>query len=63
MTNEETIKIKTTRVEIIVTGKSRKPYFQIRYFDLSDHETHIGYGSYKLEFVFQWLEDCFEIIK
>ena len=64
MINREAIeKIKSTHAEIIVCGKVKKPYFQIRYFDLSDHETHVGYGSYKLEFVFQWLEECFEIIK
>lgn len=56
-------KLKALSAEIIVTGKQNKPYFQIKYFDLSDNKIHIGFGSYKLDFVFEWLKDEIEIIE
>lgn len=55
-------KIKTNWAEIIVRGTSDKPYFEIAYFDLRDKEWHIGFGSYCLDYVFEWKRDCFEIV-
>lgn len=43
-------------------GTREKPYYEIKYHDLSDRQTHVGYSSYNLDFVFEWLEECFEII-
>ena len=54
-------KHKVKSAEIVVRKIDEKPYYEIKYFDLSDNEYHIGYGSYKLEYVFEWLEQCFEI--
>ena len=54
-------KHKVKSAEIVVRKIDEKPYYEIKYFDLSDKEYHIGYGSYKLEYVFEWLEQCFEI--
>lgn len=54
-------KHKVKSAEIVVRKINEKPYYEIKYFDLSDNEYHIGYGSYKLEYVFEWLEQCFEI--
>lgn len=34
-------------------------YYEIEYVTL-DGEAHIGYGSYRPEFVHDWLETCFE---
>lgn len=56
-------KHKVKSVEIVVRKIDEKPYYEIKYFDLSDNEYHIGYGSYKLEYVFEWLEQCFEIVE
>lgn len=39
-----------------------KPYYSIRYFDLDDCRLHVGYSSYKLEFVVEWLRECFDIV-
>lgn len=39
-----------------------KPYYSIRYFDLDDCRWHVGYSSYKLEFVVEWLRTCFDIV-
>ena len=56
-------KHKVKSAEIVVGKIDEKPYYEIKYFDLSDNEYHIGYGSYKLEYVFEWLEQCFEIVE
>lgn len=55
-------KIKAVDPKIIVGGKADKPYYQIEYYDLSDNEWHIGYGSYCLANVKEWLKTCFEVI-
>lgn len=59
---ECTEKIKVSSTEIVVHGTREKPYYEIKYHDLSDGQTHVGYSSYNLDFVFEWLEECFEII-
>lgn len=59
---ECTEKIKVSSAEIVVHGTREKPYYEIKYHDLSDGQTHVGYSSYNLDFVFEWLEECFEII-
>ena len=56
-------KHKVKSAEIVVGKIDEKPYYEIKYFDLSDNEYCIGYGSYKLEYVFEWLEQCFEIVE
>ena len=56
------IKIKVTEAEIVVHGTADKPYYEIKYFDIADQRYHIGYSSYDLNFVFQWLEECFEVV-
>ena len=54
-------KIKVSNAEIVVNGTKEKPYFEIKYFDLSDNEMHVGYSSYNLDTVFGYLEKYFEI--
>lgn len=54
-------KRKTNFARIIVSGTAEKPYYDIMWFDYMDGQYHIGYGSYNLKFVFQWLSDCFEV--
>ncbi len=56
-------KIKVSSAEIVVHGSMEKPYYEIKYCDLSDGHVHIGYSSYDLGNVFGWLEECFEIVK
>ena len=56
-------KIKASIAEIVVHGTKEKPYYEIKYFDLYDNEMHIGYGSYNLDFVFDYLEKYFEVVK
>lgn len=54
-------KRKTNFAKIIVSGTAEKPYYDIMWFDYMDGQYHIGYGSYNLNFVFQWLAECFEV--
>lgn len=62
-------KIKVSSVDIIVDKNITKlnmdkgPYYEIKYFDLSDNDWHIGYGSYDLNFVMEWYDTCFEIVE
>ena len=54
-------KIKTPFAKIIVGGTPENPCYDILYFDPADGECHIGFGSYRLDYVFQWLAEEFEI--
>ncbi len=60
--DSENYKIKVTSADIVVHGTSDKPYFEIKYCRLDDGEFHIGYSSYELRNVFEWLEECFDIV-
>lgn len=59
---ECTKRIKVSSAEILVHGSEEKPYFEIKYRDLSDGKVHVGYSSYNLDLVFEWLEKCFEVL-
>ena len=56
-------KIRTSFAQVIVRKIKEKPYFEILYFDNQDKCFHIGFGSFCLEYVFQWLAEEFEIIE
>ena len=56
-------KIKTPFAKMIVDGSWEKPYFSILYFDPADKDFHIGYSSYYLDYVFDWMNENFEIVK
>lgn len=60
--NRKNIKIKVTSAEIIVRKIDGNPYYEIKHYKIGDDEEHIGYGSYNLNFVLEWLEKCFEIV-
>ena len=54
-------KIKTPFAKIIVGGTPEKPCYDILYFDPTDEKCHIGFGSYRLDYVFRWLAEEFEV--
>lgn len=54
-------KIKTPFAKIIVGGTPEKPCYNILYFDPADGKCHIGFGSFCLDNVFQWLAEEFEV--
>lgn len=60
---ENVDKVRVSSAEIVVHGTKENPYYEIEYFDLSDNEIHIGFGSYKLDIVFEYLEKYFDIVK
>lgn len=49
--------------EIVVHGTKEKPYFEIKYKELGEDDYTLGYSSYSLDFVFQWLEEYFEVVE
>ena len=54
-------KIKTPFAKLVVSGSKKNPYYEIMYLDPNDLQIHIGYGSCHVKFVFEWLEEYFEI--
>ena len=54
-------KIKTPFAKIIVGGTPENPRYNILYFDPADGKCHIGFGSYRLDYVFQWLAEEFDV--
>ena len=56
-------KIKAIDPKIVVSGSADKPYYLIEYYNILDERWHIGYGSYNLKFVKEWLNDDFEIVE
>lgn len=61
--NKEQEKIKVESIDVIVTGQKEKPYYAIKYKEVGSNDDCIGYGSYSLEYVFGWKEQCFELIE
>ena len=56
-------KTRVTELEIIVTGTKEKPYFEIKYKEVGKEYYNIGYSSYDLNNVFDWKEECFEVVQ
>lgn len=46
-------------IEIINTGIESKPYYEIKYLDSVTNKTHIGYSSYSLEVISEYLRNEF----
>lgn len=59
----EKTKIKTHFAYVIVERFHGNPYYNILYFDPTDKDYHIGFGSFCLEYVFKWLDEEFEIVE
>ena len=59
----ETTKIKTHHARIVVDGAAEKPYYSIEWYDHTKNEYFLGYSSYYIDYVFKWLEECFEIVE
>lgn len=60
MNNE---KLKVLSADIIVTGTKDKPYYEIKYKEVGKNHYNIGYGSYCLDYVFEWKNECFTIVE
>lgn len=60
--NKSHEKIKVESIDIVVTGPKEKPYYSIKYRKVGSNDNCIGYGSYTLEYVLEWKEQCFELV-
>ena len=58
----EATKIKTHYARIVVDGTAEKPYYSIEWYDPTKKEYFLGYSSYYIGNVFNWLSECFEIV-
>lgn len=58
----KTEKIKVTKLRIIVSGTKEKPYYELMYKEVGKDDFNIGYSSYDLNNVFDWKEQCFELV-
>lgn len=56
-------KVKAINPQIVVHGTLEKPYYEISYYDTNDNQWHIGYSSYDIQTVKEYLDNCFEIIE
>ncbi len=61
--NKSHEKIKVESIDIIVTGPKEKPYYSIKYRKVGSNDDYIGYGSYSLENVIGWKEQCFALVE
>ena len=61
--SSEAVKIKTHHARIVVDGTADKPYYSIEWFDPIKKEYYLGYSSYCIGTVFNWLSECFEIVE
>lgn len=60
--HHEKVKV-SEKPEIVVHGTRENPYFEIRYLEVGKTEYSVGYSSYVLDYVFQWLEEEFEVVE
>lgn len=61
--NMEVEKIKVTEAEVVVRRVNLGFYFEIKYKEVGSEYYNVGFGSYNIHFVFQWLGKYFEIVK
>lgn len=61
----EVEKIKTPFARMIArkSGITDEMYYEIMYYDPKDKEIHIGCGSYNPDFVQEWLDGYFEVVR
>lgn len=53
-------KEKVTSAEIISRKTDGKPYYGIKYKKVGEDHYTVGYSSYYLDYVIDWLNNCFE---
>lgn len=54
-------KIKTPFAAVIVDGPLEQPHYSVIWWDVIEQKFIVGYSSYNESYVFEWLEECFEI--
>lgn len=63
-TKQAVNKLMVDDYDIIVTGKSEKPYYQIKYHEVGSEpdKYDVGFGSYILGNVFEYRDEYFEVV-
>lgn len=63
-TKQEVNKLMVDDYDIIVTGKSEQPYYQIKYHEVGSEpdKYDVGFGSYILGNVFEYRDEYFEVV-
>ncbi len=59
----ENKRIKVSCLDVIVTTTGKAPYYEIKYKEIGEDVYHVGYGSYKLDNVLAWRDECFELVR
>lgn len=54
-------KEKVSSAEIISRDIDGKPYYEIKYRKVGEDHYTVGYSSYKLDYVVNWLNEYFEL--
>ena len=58
----EVEKIKVTEAEVIARRTNISYYFEIKYKEVGKEYYNVGFGSYNIHIVFQWLDKYLEIV-
>lgn len=58
-----TKKVNAINPTIIVTGKEDKPYYEVSWYDLDAQKWFIGYSSYDLSIVCDYIEKYFNVVE
>ena len=61
--DSKTERIKVSCLDVIVTTTGKAPYYEIKYKEIGEDIYHVGYGSYKLDNVLTWRDECFELVR
>lgn len=63
VSNQIQNKKKVFSADIIVRRINGTPYYEIKYQEVGKKYYTVGYGSYCLDYVFEWKEECFIIVE
>ena len=55
-------RVKVISLEIIVRMIENRPYYEVRYKKVGEDDYYIGYSSYDLKIVLDYIATCFEIV-
>ena len=55
-------KIKAIHPHIVVGGKIDNPCYSIEWYDIEKQSMYLGYSSFRLEYVQQWLNEDFDVV-
>ncbi len=59
----KTKKERVTDLSIIVQMIKNKPYYEVKYRNIEESDYRIGYSSYDLKTVLEFIDKCFEIVE